>query len=155
LVRANSIWNLRRNLFPTDRRWTCHAKPRFHQTTAQVDSSSSQQIEDTGRCSGATWTVTAAGSVLWELQTLVVSLNRSLPIFFQEISMLAPDERRTCIDRRHASVDFYSATGLNRRWKREQRSYVIDERKIYSSKTIEPDDYWKTLAGIPSEDSGE
>ena len=69
--------------------------------------------------------------------------------------MLAPDERRTCIDRRHASADFYSATGLNRRWKREQRSYVIDERKIYSSKTIEPDDYWKTLASIPSEDSGE
>lgn len=69
--------------------------------------------------------------------------------------MLAQNERRTCIDRRHASVDFYPATGLNRRWKREQRSYVIDESKIYRSRTIEPDDYWKTLANIPSEDSSE
>jgi hypothetical protein len=81
--------------------------------------------------------------------------KESALICIQEAMMLASNERRTGSDRRRSNVDSYSAIGLNRRWKTEQRSYVIDESFIYDSKTIESDDYFETLTNIPSEDSNE
>jgi hypothetical protein len=42
--------------------------------------------------------------------------------------------------------------GVDRRWKTDQRSYVVDEGEVYDAESRESDDYWQRLFSIPSED---
>jgi hypothetical protein len=61
-------------------------------------------------------------------------------------------ENRTGVDRRHHDVISLSPQGIDRRWTKDQRSYVIDEDEIDNSAAARPENYWETLFNIPSED---
>ncbi len=66
--------------------------------------------------------------------------------------MRTQHENRTGRNRRQFDLTSMSPIGVDRRWKKDQRSNVVDEDEMYDSETTEPEDYWERLFSIPSED---
>jgi hypothetical protein len=61
-------------------------------------------------------------------------------------------ENRSGQNRRHSDLSSVLPLGVDRRWKTDQRSYVVDEGEVYDAESRESDDYWQRLFSIPSED---
>lgn len=61
-------------------------------------------------------------------------------------------ESRTGRSRRELDLTSISPVGVDRRWKKDQRSNTVDEGEMYDSRAAKPDDYWERLFSIPSED---
>jgi hypothetical protein len=61
-------------------------------------------------------------------------------------------ENRSGQNRRHSDLGSVLPLGVDRRWKKDQRSYVVDEGEVYDAESRESDDYWQRLFSIPSED---
>jgi len=66
--------------------------------------------------------------------------------------MRTQPENRTGIVRRQNNLASIAHMGVNKRRGGDPRSNVIDESKIYDTKTKVSEDYWETLSNIPSED---
>lgn len=66
--------------------------------------------------------------------------------------MRTQHESRSGSNRRQFDLTSISPIGVDRRWKKDQRSNRVDEGEMYASKAAEPDDYWERLFNIPSED---
>lgn len=61
-------------------------------------------------------------------------------------------EYRTGLDRRSHDLIELSPFGIDRRWTKDQRSYVIDEDDVDDHPATRQETYWETLFNIPSED---
>lgn len=61
-------------------------------------------------------------------------------------------EYRSGLDRRHHALIALSPLGVDRRWIKDQRSYVVDEDDIDNNTAPRQETYWETLFSIPSED---
>ena len=66
--------------------------------------------------------------------------------------MRAQHENRHGGDRRQFDLTATSPIAVDRRWKKDQRSYVVNERALYEAETTIPQDYWETYFRIPTRD---